>query len=84
MTSVRVRLSPGFTNGGEFPAEQFLLWRYSIWQIFSKVYKQCFNPDHDNQENARNNRGIHVVLCLFRIPPEQQPDSLLPGKFPFL
>jgi hypothetical protein len=30
MASVRVRFSPGFTNGGGFPAEQFLLRRYSI------------------------------------------------------
>jgi hypothetical protein len=24
------------------------------------------------------------VLCIFRIPPEQKPDSLFPGKFPSL
>jgi hypothetical protein len=30
MASVRVLFSPGFTNGGGFPAEQFLLRRYSI------------------------------------------------------
>jgi hypothetical protein len=47
MASVRVHFSPGFPLGGRFPAEQFLLRRYSIWQIFSKVYKQCCNPDHD-------------------------------------
>jgi hypothetical protein len=30
MASVRVGFSPGFTNGGGFPAEQFLLQWYSI------------------------------------------------------
>jgi hypothetical protein len=30
MTFVWVRFRPGFTIGGGFPAEQFLLWRYSI------------------------------------------------------
>jgi hypothetical protein len=47
MASVRVHFSPGFPLGGGFPAEQILLLRYSIWRIFSKVYKQCCNPDHD-------------------------------------
>jgi hypothetical protein len=30
MASVWVRFNPGFTNGGGFPAEQFLLRLYSI------------------------------------------------------
>jgi hypothetical protein len=30
MASVRVRFSPGFTNGGGFIAEQFLIRRYWI------------------------------------------------------
>jgi hypothetical protein len=47
MASVRVHFSPGFPLGGGFPAEQLFLRRYSIWRIFSKVYKQCCNPDHD-------------------------------------
>jgi hypothetical protein len=47
MASVRVHFSPGFPLGRGFPAEQFLLRRYSIWWIFSKLYKQCCNPDHD-------------------------------------
>jgi hypothetical protein len=36
------------------------------------------------KENALNNRGIHVVLCIFRTSPEQKPDSLRSGKFPAL
>jgi hypothetical protein len=31
----------------DFPQSRFWLWRYSIWWIFSQVYKQCCNPDHD-------------------------------------
>jgi hypothetical protein len=57
MASVRVLFSPGFTNGGGFPAEQFLLLLYSILLAGNKtrgakfgrflVNKQCCNPDHD-------------------------------------
>jgi hypothetical protein len=47
MASVGVHFSPGFPLGGGFPAEQVLLRQYSIWRIFSEVYKQCCNPDHD-------------------------------------
>jgi hypothetical protein len=30
----------------------------------------------------RETIGIHVVLCVFQIPPEQKLDNLLSGKFP--
>jgi hypothetical protein len=50
MASIRVHFSHGFPLGGGFPAEQFSLRRYSIWRIFSKVYKQCCNPDHESRK----------------------------------
>jgi hypothetical protein len=47
MAFVWVHFSPGFPLGEGFPAEQFFVRRFAIWRIFSKVYKQCCNPDHD-------------------------------------
>jgi hypothetical protein len=39
MASVQVRCSPGFPLGGGFPAEQFLLRRYSFLLCKNKMCK---------------------------------------------
>jgi hypothetical protein len=43
-----------------------------------------FSPGFPLGRGFPAEQNIHVVLCVNRIPPEQKPDSLLPGKFPSL
>jgi hypothetical protein len=63
MSSVRVRFSPGFPQGGGFQAEQFLLQRYSILL--------CGKKKCAKQAQPQQLINTHVVLCPNRIPLEQ-------------
>jgi hypothetical protein len=43
-----------------------------------------FSPGFPLGGGFPTEQNTHVVLCVNRIPPEQNHDSLLPGKFPSL
>jgi hypothetical protein len=84
MASVQVHFSPGFPLGGGFPAEQILLLRNSIWRIFSKVYKQCCNPDHGYMKMRETIEGYTWCSAYFEYRRSKNLTVCSPEKFPSL